>query len=151
MPSDPKWGGDPKLEKVVRAYPMPSHIKGRYMPAFLGGSDLAIPISSKSKLLARDWIKAFTTTAAERGIAKPGNIPNTTKLAGIHKNNPKVAPFAEAAKFSWFVPTSANWPKVENGLVLQNMLVKIFTNRASVKAATTTASKQITSILNSSS
>jgi N,N'-diacetylchitobiose transport system substrate-binding protein len=149
MTTDPKWGGDPKLAPVVRAYPMPSHVKGRYMPAFLGGSDLAIPISSKQKLAARDWIIAFTNTAAERGIAAPGNIANTTKLAGIHKNNPKIAPFAEAAKYSWFVPTSPNWPKVENSLVLQNMLVKIFTGRASVKSAATSASKQITSILNS--
>jgi N,N'-diacetylchitobiose transport system substrate-binding protein len=148
MTYDPKWG-DPKLSSVARAYPMPSHIKGRYMPAFLGGSDLAIPISSKSKLLARDWIRAFTTTAAERAIAKPGNIANTTKLAGIHKNNPKVAPFAQAAKFSWFIPTSPNWPKVENALVLQNMMVKILTGRASVKSAATTASNQITNILNS--
>jgi N,N'-diacetylchitobiose transport system substrate-binding protein len=151
MVSDPKWGGAPKFDRLVRAYPMPSHIKGRYLPAFLGGSDLAIPVTSKNKAIARDWIKAFTTTAAERAIAKPGNIANTTKLAGIHKNNPKVAPFAEAAKYSWFIPTSANWPKVESSLVLQNMMVKILTGRASVKSATTTASKAITSILNSNS
>lgn len=147
MTFDPKWG-DAKLKSVVRAYPMPSHVKGRYMPAFLGGSDLAIPVTSKQKGLARDWIKAFTTTSAQRGIAKPGNIANTTKLATIHKNNPTVAPFAEAAKFSWFVPTSPNWPKVENALVLQNMMVKILTNRASVKSAARTASAQITKILN---
>jgi N,N'-diacetylchitobiose transport system substrate-binding protein len=151
MVSDPKFGGIPKLAPVVRAYPMPSHIRGRYLPAFLGGSDLAIPVTSKNKAIARDWIKAFTTTAAERAIAKPGNIANTTKLAGIHKNDPKVAPFAEAAKFSWFVPTSPNWPKVESSLVLQNMMVKILTGRASVKSATTSASKAITSILNSNS
>jgi N,N'-diacetylchitobiose transport system substrate-binding protein len=147
MTFDPKFG-DPKLEPVVRAYPMPSHVRGRYMPAFLGGSDLAIPVTSKVKGIARDWIAAFTTTKAQRGIAKPGNIANTTKLAAIHKNNPKIAPFAEAAKFSWFIPTSPNWPKVENALVLQNMMVKILTNRASVKSAARTASAQITDILN---
>jgi N,N'-diacetylchitobiose transport system substrate-binding protein len=147
MTFDPKWGKE-SLKPLVRAYPMPSHIKGRYMPAFLGGSVLAVPVTSKEKAIARDWIKAFTTTAAQRAIAKPGNIANTTKLARIHKNNPQVAPFAEAAKFSWFIPTSANWPKVENALVLQNMMVKILTNRTSVKSATRTASSQITKILN---
>ena len=59
-----------------------------------------------------------------------------------------LAPFARAAKFSWFVPTSPNWANVENADVLQNMLVKIFTNRSSVKAAATSASNQITRILN---
>jgi N,N'-diacetylchitobiose transport system substrate-binding protein len=149
MTFDAKSGGNPKIERFVRAYPMPSHVHGRYMPAFLGGSDLAMTATSQNKALARDWIKAFTTTASERGIAKPGNLANTTKLAGIHKKNPKIAPFAEAAKFSWFVPTSPNWPKVENALVLQNMMVKILTGRASVKSATHSASTQITSILNS--
>jgi N,N'-diacetylchitobiose transport system substrate-binding protein len=149
MTYDAKSGGNPAIERFVRAYPMPSHIRGRSMPAFLGGSDLAITAGSQEKAMARDWIKAFTTTQAQRGIARPGNIANTTKLAGIHKSNPKIAPFAEAAKYSWFIPTSPNWPKVENGLVLQNMMVKILTGSASVKSATRTASSQITSILNS--
>jgi hypothetical protein len=37
---------------------------------------------------------------------------------------------------------------VENANVLQDMLVKIFTGRASVKAAANSASSQITRILN---
>jgi N,N'-diacetylchitobiose transport system substrate-binding protein len=81
-------------------------------------------------------------------IAKAGNIPNTTSLVSINASNPKLAPFAEAAKFSWFVPATPNWANVESANVLQNMLVRIFTGRASVKSATTSASKQITSILN---
>ena len=149
MTFDAKSGGNPAIERFVRAYPMPSHTKGRTMPAFLGGSDLAITASSQNKAMARDWIRGFTTTASQRAIARPGNIANTTKLAGIHKNNPKIAPFAEAAKFSWFIPTSPNWPKVENALVLQNMMVKILTGQTSVRSATRTASNQITTILNS--
>jgi N,N'-diacetylchitobiose transport system substrate-binding protein len=45
------------------------------------------------------------------------------------------------------VPTSPNWANVENANVLQNMLVKIATGH-SVKAAATSASNQITRILN---
>ena len=45
---DPKLG-DPSLAKKIGAYPMPSHTKGEYMPTFLGGSNLAIPITSKDK------------------------------------------------------------------------------------------------------
>jgi len=83
-----------------------------------------------------------------RQSAIAGNIANTTKFLAFNASNPKLAPFARAAKESWFVPTSPNWANVENANVLQNMLVKIFTGRASVKAAATSASSQITRILN---
>ena len=141
--------GNPALANAMGAYPMPSHIKGKFMPTFLGGSDLAVPVTTKNQALAVDWIKAFTSSAAEREIAKAGNIANTTTLLSFNAANPKLAPFARAAKFSWFVPTSPNWANVENADVLQNMLVKIFTGRASVKAAANSASSQITRILNS--
>jgi N,N'-diacetylchitobiose transport system substrate-binding protein len=139
--------GNPALDGKMNAYPMPSHTKGKFMPTFLGGSDLAIPVTTKNQGLAADWIKAFTSTAAESEIAKAGNIANTTKLLSYNASNPKLAPFARAAKFSWFVPTSPNWANVENANVLQNMLVKIATGH-SVKAAATSASNTITRILN---
>jgi N,N'-diacetylchitobiose transport system substrate-binding protein len=149
---DPKGGAAPKsFAKKMGAYPMPSHIKGRYTPTFLGGSILGIPISAKSKNLGADWIKAFTSTASERLIAKAGNIANTTKLADVNKSNPQLAPFAKAAKYSWFIPTAANWVNVENAKVLKNMCTAILTNRKTVKAATQSASKQITQILNAKS
>jgi N,N'-diacetylchitobiose transport system substrate-binding protein len=140
--------GNPALAPVMGAYPMPSHIAGRFMPTFIGGSDLGVPVTTKNQSLAVDWIKAFTSTAAESEIAKAGNIANTTKLLAFNASNPKLAPFARAAKYGWFVPTSPNWTNVENANVLQNMLVKIATGRASVKAAATSASNQITRILN---
>jgi N,N'-diacetylchitobiose transport system substrate-binding protein len=146
-----KDSGNPDLASQMGAYPMPSHIKGRFMPTFLGGSDLAIPATSKNVSLAADWIKAFTSNTAMREIAKAGNIPNTTSLISINKSNPQLAPFASAAKFSWFVPTTPNWTNVENADVLQNMLVQIFTGRKSVRAAATSASNQITRILNGGS
>jgi N,N'-diacetylchitobiose transport system substrate-binding protein len=140
--------GNPSLAGVMNAYPMPSHTPGKFMPTFLGGSDLAVPVTTRNQSLAVDWIKAYTGTAAESEIAKAGNIANTTKLLAYNASNPKLAPFARAAKYSWFVPTSPNWVNVENANVLQNMLVKIATGRASVKAAATSASNQITRILN---
>jgi len=149
---NPKGGAAPKsFEKKMGAYPMPSHIKGRYMPTFLGGSDLGIPISAKNKALGADWIKAFTGTASETIIAKAGNIANTTKLANVNAHNPALAPFARASKYSWFVPTSPNWTNVENSHLLKQMLTAILTNRKSVAAATHSASKQMTTILNASS
>jgi N,N'-diacetylchitobiose transport system substrate-binding protein len=145
---DPKVG-NPKLANVLGAYPMPSRTKGKYMPTFLGGSDLAVPVTSKNKSLAVDWIKAFTATNSMRQLATTGKvIPNTTSLATIHSSNPQLAPFAEAAKASWFVPTSPKWANVESANVLQNMLVSIFTGRSTVQAAARRASQQITTILN---
>src|SRR5437870_2113470 len=143
--------GNPDLAPVMGAYPMPSHVKGRAMPTFLGGSDLAVPVTSKDKSLAIDWIAAFTSSAQERTIAGAGNIPNATNLASFTAGNPKVAPFANAAKYSWFVPISPNWGTVESANVLQDMCQAIFSGRSSVAKATTTASKQITRILNTGS
>ena len=143
-----KDSGNPALAPQLAAYPMPSHVKGKLMPEFLGGSDLAIPAQSKNIALAADWIKAFTSSSAETGLAKVGNIPNTTTLAGVNKDNPQLAPFARAASSSWFVPTAPNWVNVENADVLQNMLVQIYSGKKSVLAAAKSADKQINQILN---
>ena len=149
---DQKGGAAPKsFASKMGAYPMPSHIAGRYTPTFLGGSDLAIPAQSKNKQLAADWIKAFTNSNSEKVIAKAGNIANTTTLVNVNKNNPQLAPFAKAAKYSWFVPTAPNWVNVENANVLKNMCTAILTNRTSVAKAAGNASSQITKMLNAKS
>lgn len=140
--------GNPELAGKIGAYPMPSHTPGKYMPTFLGGSDLVIPATSKQKALAADWIKAYTDTASMTQITQAGVIPNTTSLAKINASKPTLAPFARAASSSWFVPAAKNWANVESANVLQNMLVSIFTGRSTVKAAADRASNQITSILN---
>ena len=107
-----------------------------------------MPITSKNRDLAVDWIRAYTATPQMSGIVKAGNIPNSTSLIGLTKGNAKLAPFAEAARSSWFVPQSENWVNVESANVLQNMMTAILTNRKTVQAAATDASEQITEILN---
>jgi N,N'-diacetylchitobiose transport system substrate-binding protein len=146
--TDKKGGGNPKIAPLLAAYPMPSHVKGQYLPTFIGGSDLAIPAASPNKDLAIDWIAAFTSSANETLIAKAGNIANTTTLAGVNKSNPQLYPFALAAKNSWFIPTAKNWASVEKSFVLENMLVSIFTNKATVQDAAKKADDQIESLLN---
>jgi len=141
--------GNPSLKGKIGAYPMPSHIAGKFMPSFLGGSDVAVPVTSKNKALAYDWIRIFTSNSSMRKLATIGKqIPNTTSLASINAKNPQLAPFANASKYSWFVPTAPNWVKVENARVLKNMFQAIITGRQSVKKAATNASSQITKILN---
>jgi N,N'-diacetylchitobiose transport system substrate-binding protein len=128
---------------------MPSRTKGKFMPTFLGGSDLAIPVQSNSKSLALDWIKAFTSTSSMTQLATQGKvIPNTTSLVRLHNSNPALAPFARASQSSWFVPTAKNWVNVENSRVIRTMLVRIISGRYSVQSEAKKASQQITSILN---
>jgi N,N'-diacetylchitobiose transport system substrate-binding protein len=149
-----EWGliidpqnGNPRIP--LAAFPMPSHTPGKYMPTFLGGSDLAVPATSQNRSLAIDWIRRFTATPAMRSLTTgAGVIPNTTSLVRLHAKKPQLAPFAEAAKSSWFVPTAPNWANVENAQILQNMLARIATGRSSVSAAAKAASRQITQTLN---
>ena len=149
-----EWGliidpqnGNPNLN--LGAFPMPSHTRGKFMPTFLGGSDLAVPATSGNRAAALDWIRTFTSTQNMRNLtSSAGVIPNTTSLASVNANKPQLAPFAQAAKSSWFVPTAPNWANVENAQVLQDMLARILTGRATVEAAARQASRQITSILN---
>jgi N,N'-diacetylchitobiose transport system substrate-binding protein len=139
-------------EAQLGAYPMPSHVKGKFMPTFLGGSDLAIPAQSNSKSLALDWIKAFTNNASMTQLATDGKvIPNTTSLLRLHNRSRSLAPFARASQASWFVPTAKNWVNVENARVIRTMLVRIVSGRHSVKSEAKKASQQITTILNASS
>ena len=120
---------------------MPGHIKGTSMPGFLGGSDLAVPVTSGNKALAADWIKDFTSTQSEKGLQAKGNIPNATSLLGSSVNE-------RAASRSWFVPTAKHWVDVENGNILRNMLGQILTGKLTVKQAAESASANVASVLN---
>ena len=120
------------------------------MPAFIGGSDLAIPAASQNQSLAEAWIADYTSNAAQAGIVKAGNLPNTTSLLKLVKGTPGAA-LAQAAKSTWFVPTAKNWANVESSNVLRTMLTSILTGKQSVAAAATATSNKITQILNASS
>jgi N,N'-diacetylchitobiose transport system substrate-binding protein len=130
-----------RFKGVTGQFVMPSHTRGKTMPGFLGGSDLAIPNSSDDKALAKDWIRIFTSTESERGLQSKGNIPNATNLLGNSVNE-------RAAQRSWFVPTAKNWVNVENGNILRTMLARILTGRASIQEASSWASDNIALTLN---
>ena len=104
---------------------MPSHSKGKPMPGFLGGSDLAVPAQSNGQAQARAWIADFTSTANEQALEQKGNIPNATNLLGNSVNE-------RAAARSWFVPQAAHWVDVENGNILKTMLAQMLTGKLTV-------------------
>jgi N,N'-diacetylchitobiose transport system substrate-binding protein len=130
-----------KFKSTTAQFVMPSHTKGQPMPGFLGGSDLAVPAPSKNVALAADWIKDFTSTSAERSLQAKGNIPNATSLLGTSVNE-------RAAARSWFVPAAKHWVDVENGNILRNMLAQILIGKLTVAQAASSASDNITSVLN---
>ena len=74
-------------------------------------------------------------------------IPNTTSLLDLNKSVPLIGTFAIAAKNSRFTPNATNWASVETANVLPDMLVSIFTNKASIADATKAASAKLTQIL----
>jgi N,N'-diacetylchitobiose transport system substrate-binding protein len=133
-----------KYQAVTKQFVMPSHNAGQPMPGFLGGSDLAVPVTSQNEALAADWIKDYTSTSSEQALKAKGNIPNATNLLGKSVNE-------QAAARSWFVPQAAHWVDVENANILRNMLAQILTGQLTVKQAALAADQNIASILNETS
>jgi len=132
-----------KYKAVTGQFVMPSHVAGKPIPGFLGGSDLAVPAESGNKTQAMQWIADFTNTANEQALQAKGNIPNATNLLGNTVN-------ARAAAQSWFVPQAKHWVDVENGNVLRTMLSQILTGKLTVQQAAATASSNIAYTLNQS-
>jgi N,N'-diacetylchitobiose transport system substrate-binding protein len=130
-----------KYAKVVGQFVMPSHTKGKPMPGFLGGSDLAVPIQSNAQAQARAWIADFTSTANEKALEKKGNIPNATNLLGSSVNE-------RAAARSWFVPQAKHWADVQTGNILKTFLAQFLSGNLSVKKAAQVADQNIAQTLN---
>ncbi len=130
-----------KYAKGTKQFVMPSHVKGKAIPGFLGGSTLASPAQSSSKAQAIEWLADFTSNASEQALEKKGNIPNATNLLGNSINE-------RAAARSWFVPQAKHWVDVENGNILKTMLAQILTGRLTVAQAATVASDNIAQTLN---
>jgi N,N'-diacetylchitobiose transport system substrate-binding protein len=135
--------GGKDYTKVTKQFVMPSHTKGKPMPGFLGGSDLAVPVQSNAQPQARAWIADFTSTAIEKALEQKGNIPNATNLLGNSVNE-------RAAVRSWFVPQAKNWVNVENGNILKTMLAQILTGHLSIKKAAQVADQNIAQTLDGS-
>jgi N,N'-diacetylchitobiose transport system substrate-binding protein len=127
-------------KSVTDQFVMPSHVAGKSMPGFLGGSDLAVPQQGHQQAQAREWIADFTNTPNEKALQAKGNIPNATNLLDNSVND-------KAAKSSWFVPTAKHWVDVENANTLRTLLSKILTGTP-VKAAAHSADASLKSILN---
>ena len=136
----------PKVGADWAFFPMPSVKAGQASPAFLGGSNLAVPSYVSNKKLAATWIRYYTNATQMKTIALSGAIPNNTKMLNLITG--PAAPVAAAAKNSWFVPGAVKWVDVENANTLQTMLSDIATGKKTVAKAAADASAEITKLLN---
>jgi N,N'-diacetylchitobiose transport system substrate-binding protein len=143
-------GGNPALADKIGLFALPSNTSGQAMQSFSGGSDLAITAKSQHRDWAAAWVREFTGAKAQAGLIKAGNVPNTTTLLDSAASDPKLAPFAESAKSSWFVPVDPNWSKVEKSLVLQNTLAEIASGKTSVADGAKKMDAEINKLLNGS-
>ena len=136
----------PKIGTDWAFFPMPSVKSGKASPAFLGGSNLAVPSYAPNAKLAANWIRLFTNARQMKTIALSGAIPNNTRMLGLISG--PAAPVAAAAKNSWFVPGAIKWVDVESANTLQTMLADIATGKKTVAKAAADASAEITKLLN---
>jgi N,N'-diacetylchitobiose transport system substrate-binding protein len=92
--------GDASLKGKIGTFPMPSPTNaGQYLPPFLGGSDLAVPQSSKHQDWAAAWIRAYTSTDVEKEFVAGGFLANTNTLPST---DPLLSAFsAELAHSRW--------------------------------------------------
>jgi len=146
--NDQGTGGDPTLAGKIATMTLPGFTAGTSMSAFLGGSDLAIPVSSKHKDWSEAWLRTFIGSDSEKALIKAGNLPNTTTLLDQAGSDPKLKPFADSAKNSWFTPAAKNWVSVEKQNVIPDMLVAILSGKSSIDAATKAADSTIEGVLN---
>jgi N,N'-diacetylchitobiose transport system substrate-binding protein len=139
----------PELKSKIGVFPVPGKTAEQTAPVFLGGSTLSVAAGSDARDAAYDWVKILAGKQIQTKLATEGGvIPNSVDLLDVHKNDPILSVFDQAAKNSRFTPSTPNWATVESSTILQDMLVQIFTGKASVADATESASAAITDKLN---
>jgi N,N'-diacetylchitobiose transport system substrate-binding protein len=140
--------GNAALKDNIATFVMPSAAKGSgTMPAFMGGSDLAIPAMSKHQDWAAAWVKAFTSDTSEQAFVNGGFMANTTKIV---TSDPQMKGYVDTLKSTWTLPPAKNWAQVEKDKTVLNMFVDIATGKKTVEAATADADKAIETTLNAS-
>lgn len=106
---DPK-AGNPALANDLAEIPVPGSAAGTPTPAFLGGSDLAVPTHAANPGLGAEFLRIYTDTATQTLLAKYAIPNNKTLISAYEATNTANQATGEAAKAStWFIPNSPNW------------------------------------------
>jgi N,N'-diacetylchitobiose transport system substrate-binding protein len=139
---------NPKLKDQIGTFALPGPTADTAMPAFLGGSNLAISAGSKNSDLAYKWLKLLATKYQEDLVEQGKVIPNSNTLLEVAAKDPDIEAPAAAAKNGWFVPSSPNWGAVESSNALTDMMSALLTGKKAPDAAGKDASAVITEKLN---
>ncbi|MGB9375747.1 MAG: extracellular solute-binding protein [Jiangellales bacterium] len=140
---------DPDFTDKTGVFPLPGVTADETAPVFFGGSDLGVSQNCAEQGLAVEWVKIITGEEIQTQLAAEGGvIPNNEAAFVGHEGNDFLLAADEAAKVSRFTPVSPNWGNVEAEAVLPDMLVKIFTEQATIEEATAEASASIADLLN---
>ena len=145
--TDPKTG-DPSLASKLGTIAVPGTTAGQPTPAFLGGSDLAVPTHAANPGLGAEFLRIFTNTAQQTALAKFA-IPNNKTLLPAYEavsDVNKAAGDAANGK-TWFIPNSQFWSQASDEVALQTAFSAIAAG-GDPTAALTTAQTTIIGDLN---
>ena len=130
---DPKTG-NPKLAADLAEIPVPGTAAGSPTPAFLGGSDVAVPSHAANPGLGAEFVRIFTDTANQTALAKFAIPNNKTLISAYEAASTANQATGEAAKAStWFIPNSPNWSGADE-TALQTAFSAIATGTAPASA-----------------
>ena len=148
--SAPGSGGNPALAADLATIALPGTTAGQPTPAFLGGSDLAVPAHAKNPGLGAEFLRIFTDTAQQTTLSKFAIPNNKTLIPAFEAASPgnKAAGDAALGK-TWFIPNSPYWSQTSDETALQNAFSAIATGKQDAAAALGDAQKTIVTDLNS--
>jgi N,N'-diacetylchitobiose transport system substrate-binding protein len=135
--TDPKTG-DPNLASKLGTIAVPGTTAGQPTPAFLGGSDLAVPTHAANPGLGAEFLRIFTNTAQQTALAKFAIPNNKTLLTAYEAATPaNQAAGAAAAGKTWFIPNSQFWSQASDEVALQTAFSAIAAGGDATTALTT--------------
>ena len=129
--------GNPKLANDLATIALPGATAGDPTPAFLGGSDLAVPTRAANPGLGAEFIRIYTNTAQQTALSKFAIPNNKTLLPTFEAASPGNAAAGAAANGkTWFIPNSPYWSQASDEVALQTAFGAIATGGDPTKALT---------------
>ncbi|MEV6523094.1 extracellular solute-binding protein [Longispora sp. NPDC051575] len=107
---------DPSLDGKLGVFPIPGRTAERTSSVFVGGSNVAVPKSSKNQALAYEYVKLMTGEKWQTKLVQSaGNwyVPNKLALGAAVANDPVMNIVVAAAKLGKVPPTDPRWAAVE--------------------------------------
>jgi N,N'-diacetylchitobiose transport system substrate-binding protein len=118
---DPKANGNPALAGKLAEIPVPGTSAGSPTPAFLGGSDIAVPSHAANTGLGAEFTRIFLDSTRQSLLAKHAIPNNKTLVAKYQAADPaNQATGIAASAPTWFIPNSQFWSQTSDETALQN-------------------------------